>query len=196
MPSTSFPRKKPNQLLLLVEKECPLCRNELRFVRIEAISKPASDLVKTYELRSLRGAKARTAYIFLDFYSNYWSGAGRFIGEHAFTLGRSRCCPRQRIGRCSWMRSVPGGTEPTQVRFALLHDFELEVELFAAEDCRQIEFPKLSREAEGRPALIEVDYELESQRAPQICEAHVRLQWLELSSRVERKRRARRNKAS
>jgi hypothetical protein len=81
MPSTSFLRKKPNQLLLLVEKECPLCRNELRFVRIEAISKPASNPVKSYELRSLRGAKARIAYIFLDFHSNYWSRLGVLCGK-------------------------------------------------------------------------------------------------------------------
>lgn len=53
-------------------------------------------------------------------------------------------------------------------------DLELEVELFAAEDRRQIEFPKLAREAQTWPALIEIDDELHSQCAPEICEAHVR----------------------
>jgi hypothetical protein len=43
-----------------------------------------------------------------------------------------------------------------------LHHFQLEVEFLAAKDCRQVELPKLPREAKRWPALIEVHDELES----------------------------------
>src|SRR5215218_7084363 len=44
----------------------------------------------------------------------------------------------------------------------LFDNFELKVELFPAKDCREVELPKFSGEAHRRPALIEIDYKLES----------------------------------
>ena len=44
----------------------------------------------------------------------------------------------------------------------LFHDFQLEIQFFAAEDRRQIEFPELAREAEAWPALIEINHKLNS----------------------------------
>ena len=48
----------------------------------------------------------------------------------------------------------------------LFHDLELEVEFLAAEDGREVELPEFSREAQRRPALIQVNYKFQSQRAP------------------------------
>src|SRR4051812_45655986 len=75
----------------------------------------------------------------------------------------------------------------------LFHDFKFEIEFFPAADRRQIELPKLSREAKGRPALVEINNELQAQRAPDICQTHVRPYRSEFSGGVKRKRCARRN---
>jgi len=44
-----------------------------------ATIEPASDRAKSYNMRSLRGANERIAYMFMDFCSNNWSMAGRFM---------------------------------------------------------------------------------------------------------------------
>lgn len=72
----------------------------------------------------------------------------------------------------------------------LFHYFQLEVQLLAAKDRRQIKLPKLAREAKGRPMLIEIDQKFYSQRAPQICEADAGGQGLQFCGRVKRERRA------
>ena len=78
---------------------------------------------------------------------------------------------------------------------ARFHDFQFEIQFLTTKDARQIELPKLSREAKRWPTLIEVHEELESQRAPQICETDVSLNGLQLRRSVKRKRRARRDEA-
>ena len=77
----------------------------------------------------------------------------------------------------------------------MLHDFKLKVKFFAATDVREIELPKLSREAKGWPALVKISYPFDPERAPEICQADVRGQRFQLRGRVKRKGRACRNKA-
>src|SRR5215213_1935514 len=83
-----------------------------------------------------------------------------------------------------------------RVRLFLFHDFEFEVEFFAAKDRRQVELPKLSRETKRRPALVEINNELDAQRSPEIRQTHVRPYRFEFSGGVKRKRCARRNETS
>ena len=78
----------------------------------------------------------------------------------------------------------------------LFDDFKFEVEFFPAADRRQVELPKLSREAEGRPPFVEINNELQAQCTPEICQAHVRAYGFEFSGGVKRKWRARRNETS
>ena len=66
------------------------------------------------------------------------------------------------------------------VRRKLFDYFHFKVEFFATKDGGEIELPKLSREAQRRPALIEIDEELDAQGAPEICETDVSCQRLEL----------------
>ena len=54
-----------------------------------------------------------------------------------------------------------------------LHDFQLEAEFFASNRVAQIELPKLAREAERRPTLIEIDDEFQPQRAPEIRQRNI-----------------------
>lgn len=62
----------------------------------------------------------------------------------------------------------------------LLHHFKFEMEFLAAKDHRQVELPKLAREAKRWPSLIEIHNELKAQCAPQICKTDVSRDRLEL----------------
>ena len=76
------------------------------------------------------------------------------------------------------------------------HDFKLKPQFLAATDHRQVELPKLAREAKGRPMLIQVDNEFEAERPPQIRQSDVGVDGLEFNLCVERKRSSLGHKAS
>lgn len=62
------------------------------------------------------------------------------------------------------------------------------MQLFTAQEVAQIELPKLSRKPQRRPALIEIDDELDTKRAPKIRERHVSTNRFEFHFGVERKK--------
>src|SRR5437870_5056730 len=66
-------------------------------------------------------------------------------------------------------------------------DFELKTKFFAATDRAEIELPKLSRESELRPALIEVDEQLQTNHAPNIRQRNISANRLEPHVCVKRK---------
>ena len=78
----------------------------------------------------------------------------------------------------------------------LLHNLKLEIEFLATKDGRQIELPKLSREAKRLPSLIQVDYELEAKSAPEIRKTDVRSNRRKFCGCIERKWCTGRYKAS
>ena len=75
----------------------------------------------------------------------------------------------------------------------LLHHFKLKVEFLAAKDHREIELPKLARETKPRPALIEIDDKLQTDRAPEIRKADASDDRPEFGCCVKRKRSLRRH---
>ena len=89
--------------------------------------------------------------------------------------------------------SVVSATAQTSRR--LLHDLELERELFTSKNGRQVKFPKLSCESKCWPPLIEVDENFNPQRAPKVSEADVRFQWPQFGFGVKRKWRSLRHEA-
>src|SRR5438094_306352 len=68
-----------------------------------------------------------------------------------------------------------------------LDNFKLELQFFAAADRAEVELPKLSRESKLRPALIEINDQLQTNRAPNVRERNVSANWLEPDVGVERK---------
>jgi len=68
----------------------------------------------------------------------------------------------------------------------LFDDFELEVQLFAAKDGREIELPEFSGEAKRRPALIEIDEKLQTHGPPQVRQTHMSRYRFQLGGGVER----------
>lgn len=56
-----------------------------------------------------------------------------------------------------------------------LNDFKLKAKLLAAKDVRQVELPKLTRETEGRPMLVQSRNELQTKKAPQLGPARIRI---------------------
>src|SRR5262249_36303043 len=101
--------------------------------RIEATTEPASDQTKSHSLCSLRGAMARIAYRFMDFHSNSRTAVGVLCEKisHAAVLRRNENCLNA-AALCA--------AAPPRENLSLFHDFEFEVELFSAQDCREIEF--------------------------------------------------------
>lgn len=78
----------------------------------------------------------------------------------------------------------------------ILYDLKLILQLLATANAGQVKLPKLSREAERRPALVQVHQELEAQDAPEISQRHVSVEGFQHHVRVERKRRAVRHETS
>lgn len=76
----------------------------------------------------------------------------------------------------------------TVLLVGLLHGLKFKVQLLAATNHGEIELPELAREAKRRPMLVKIGNELEADRAPQIGETHVRVDWFEFDVSIERKR--------
>ena len=71
-----------------------------------------------------------------------------------------RLYARKMFARRSWMRFEYFSGKARQERqesAKSFDDFHFEVQFLATKDGRQIELPKFSREAQGRPALIQID---------------------------------------
>jgi len=86
-------------------------------------------------------------------------------------------------------------TVEKQFPATLLHDLKLVMQFFTTKNIGEIELPKLSCETEGRPALVQVNQELDSQHAPEIGERNVCPDRFQNDVGVKRKRRPVRHEA-
>ena len=69
----------------------------------------------------------------------------------------------------------------------LFDDGELEGQLLAATDHAEIELPELSRESQLRPALVDVDQQLQTEGAPDIRQRDISANGFQPNVRVEGK---------
>ena len=63
-------------------------------------------------------------------------------------------------------------TYTQQLRYSF-DDLKFEVKLLTSKDIAQIKFPKLSREAQRLPVLIQISDEFKTQGTPEVSECHV-----------------------
>ena len=53
------------------------------------------------------------------------------------------------------------------------HNFKFKTQFFATKNCTQVKLPELAREAEGRPALIKIHHQFQTDCAPEIGERDI-----------------------
>ena len=61
------------------------------------------------------------------------------------------------------------------------------MQFLTAHDVAQIELPEFAREAERGPMLIQIGDEFQTKRTPEVCQAHVSADRLQLNGGVKRK---------